>query len=135
MRISSVLRTLLGLLSIAHGLSHAVLPLRGAGPPLFPDTDWMPVVLYATAMIGFVIAGLGVLGIRPMDRGISYAMALAAAYSFVGITRLGHADLWFGAWFDIVLFPIAIWRGYAGWFPRHEGPRRDRSLAQPSVWP
>lgn len=38
-----------------------MLPLRGAGAPVFPDTDWTPVALYLVAMVGFVAAGLGVL--------------------------------------------------------------------------
>jgi hypothetical protein len=118
MRLATTLRVLFGLLLILHGLSQAVLPLRGAGAPVFPDTDWMPVVLYAIATIGFVIAGLGVLGVRPMDRAISETMVLASIYSLVGLWRLGHADLWAGAVLDLVLVAVGLWRGFAGWFPR-----------------
>lgn len=118
MAIRRGLRVLFGLLLIAHGVSHAVLPLRGSGAPLFPDTDWTPMILYCVAMIGFVTAGLGVLGVRPMDRMISESMILASIYSLVGMLRLGHSDLWLGAAFDIVLVPVAVWRGYTGWFPR-----------------
>ena len=49
---------ILGWLVIAHGLSHAVLPMRGSLAPLLYG-DWMPVALFGVSTVGFVAAGLG----------------------------------------------------------------------------
>jgi hypothetical protein len=55
---SLALVRVLGWLVIAHGVSHAVLPLRGSIEPAVLLDDWTPVVLYGAAMIGCVGAGL-----------------------------------------------------------------------------
>jgi uncharacterized protein YndB with AHSA1/START domain len=105
----------LGWIAIAHGLSQAVLPLRGSLAPAYDINDWMPFVLYAVSMVGFVAAGLGLLGLRPMTVAISPLLVLSSALSLVAIQRLGHADLWFGGMLDVVFFVLGLWRGYAGW--------------------
>ena len=105
---------ILGWLVIAHGLSHAVLPLRGSlAPTLYGD--WMPIALYSVAVIGFVAAGLGLLGLKPLDRVISPLLVLASGWSLVAIVCLGDSTLWFGAFCDLALIPIALWRAVAGW--------------------
>lgn len=113
----------LGWLVIAHGLSHAVLPLRGSMTPAFLIGDWVPVGLYMIGMVGFVAAGLGMLGLRPLDRAISPVLVVASGFSLVAITRLGDPGLWFGGAFDIVLMLVGLWRAYGGWpvHPSH-GP-------------
>ena len=68
---SLALVRVLGWLVIAHGVSHAVLPLRGSLAPAMLIDDWIPAGLYAVGMVGFVAAGLGLLGLRPLDRAIS----------------------------------------------------------------
>ena len=105
----------LGWIAIAHGLSHAVLPLRGSLAPAYEVNDWTPLVLYTVSMVGFVAAGLGLLGLRPFTPAISPSMVLASALSLVAIQRLGHADLWIGGTFDVAFFFLGLWRGYAGW--------------------
>ena len=113
---------ILGWLVIAHGLSHAVLPLRGSlAPTLYGD--WMPIALYSVAVIGFVAAGLGLLGLKPLDRVISPLLVLASGWSLVAIVCLGDTTLWFGALCDLALIPIALWRAVAGW-PAHPSHRR-----------
>ena len=113
---------ILGWLVIAHGLSHAVLPMRGSlAPTLYGD--WMPIPLYSVAVIGFVAAGLGLLGVKPFERAISPLLVLASAWSLVAIACLGDTTLWFGALSDAALIPIAIWRAIAGW-PAHPSHRR-----------
>jgi hypothetical protein len=107
----------LGWLVIAHALSHAVLPLRGSLAPALID-DWVPAGLYAIAMIGFSAAGLGLLGLRPLDRAISPLLVAASALSLVAIVRLGDPGLRFGAACDIALLLTGLWRSYAGW-PAH----------------
>jgi hypothetical protein len=108
----------LGWLVIAHGLSHAVLPLRGSIGPASLVDDWTPVVLYAVGMMGFVAAGLGLLGLRPLDRAISPLLVLASGLSLVAIVRFQDPSLWFGAASDVVLLLIGLWRAYGGW-PQH----------------
>jgi azurin len=113
---------ILGWFVIAHGLSHAVLPMRGSlAPTLYGD--WMPIALYSVAVIGFVAAGLGLLGLKPLDRAISPLLVLASGWSLVAIVCLGDDTLWFGALCDLALIPIALWRAVAGW-PAHPSHRR-----------
>src|SRR5688572_1999303 len=49
------LRPALALVVIAHGLAHAVLPMRGSMDP----GNHVPVILYAVAVLGFTTAGVG----------------------------------------------------------------------------
>ena len=109
---------MLGWLVIAHGLSHAVLPLRGSLAPMLSIDDWTPVGLYGVGMVGFVAAGLGLLGLRPLDRAISPLLVLASGLSLVAIVRFADPSLWFGAAGDVVLLAVGLWRAYGGW-PAH----------------
>lgn len=105
----------LGWLVIAHGLSHAVLPLRGSlGPAVMVD-DWVPAALYAIGMVAFVAAGLGILGLRPLDRAISPLLVLASGLSLVALARFADPSLWFGAATDVGLLVVGLWRAYGGW--------------------
>ena len=108
----------LGWLVLAHGLSHAVLPLRGSIAPAVLVGDWIPVGLYTIAMVGFFAAGLGVLGYKPLDRAISPILVLASGLSLVAIVRFGDPALWFGAASDAVFLVLGLWRAHAGW-PAH----------------
>ena len=108
----------LGWLVIAHGLSHAVLPLRGSIEPALLIGDWTPVVLYAVAMVGFVAAGLGLLGLRPLDVAISPVLVLASGLSLIAIVRFADPTLWFGGACDVILLSLGLWRAYGGW-PQH----------------
>jgi hypothetical protein len=105
-------------LVVAHGLSHAVLPLRGSLGPTIAIDDWIPVGLYAVGMVGFVTAGLGILGVKPLDRAISPLLVLSSGLSLVAIVRFADPTLWFGALFDVILLFIGLWRAYGGW-PEH----------------
>ena len=113
---------ILGWLVIAHGLSHAVLPMRGFLEPLLRE-DWMRIALYGVSMVGFVGAGLGLLGLRPLDRVISPLLMLSSAWSLVAIFSLGDRGLWFGAACDVALLLVGLWRAFAGW-PAHPAHRR-----------
>jgi uncharacterized protein YndB with AHSA1/START domain len=108
----------LGWLVILHALSHAVLPLRGSLAPAMLIDDWVPAGLYTIAMVGFSAAGLGLLGLRPLDRAISPLLVVASALSLVAIGRLGDPTLTFGAVCDIALLLVGLWRARAGW-PAH----------------
>ena len=108
---------ILGWVVIAHGLSHAVLPMRGSLAPLVAG-DWIPVALYSLSMVGFVAAGLGVLGLRPLDRAISPLLVLASGLSLVALVALNDSRLWIGAVGDAAFLLIGLWRAFAGW-PTH----------------
>lgn len=109
---------ILGWLVIAHGLSHAVLPMRGSLAPTMAIDDWTPAILYAIGMVGFVAGGMGLLGLRPLDRAVSPLLVLASGLSLVAIIRMGDPNLWFGAICDAVLLLVGLWRAYGGW-PAH----------------
>jgi hypothetical protein len=108
----------LGWLVVAHGLSHAVLPLRGSIASAVLINDWIPVGLYAIGMVGFVAAGLGILGYKPLDRAISPVLVIASGLSLVAIVRFADPALWFGGAVDALLLGVGLWRAYAGW-PTH----------------
>lgn len=97
------LRPAIALIVIAHGLAHSVLPLRGWMQPDMFDWNFMPMLLYAVAMLGFTVAGLGLLGISPFRAAVRPCLVLASAYSLVAIFAAGQGDLWWGAVLDGVL--------------------------------
>ena len=107
-----VFRPALGLLVIAHGLAHAVLPLRGWIDPSTLPQNFMPFILYAVAVAGFTTAGLGILGVRPFTAVARPALVLASAYSLVAIWVAGLSDLWWGAGLDPVLFVLGVTGAY-----------------------
>jgi azurin len=113
-----MLTRILGWLVIAHGLSHAVLPMRGSLGVMQWRDDGMPVALYGVSMIGFVAAGLGMLGRRPFDRAISPLLVVASGWSFVAILVLEDPGLRVGAVCDVALLLVGLWRAFAGW-PAH----------------
>ena len=113
---------ILGWLVIAHGLSHAVLPMRGSLVP-FLEGDWIPVALYSISMSGFAAAGLGLLGQRPFNLVISPLLVLASGYSLIAMFVLGDRGLWFGAACDVALLLVGLWRAFAGW-PAHPSHHR-----------
>ena len=78
---------------IVRGLLHAVLPMRGSSAPTLAIDDWTPVGLYGVGMVGFLTAGLGLLGLRPFDRAINPLLALASELSLVAISRLADPSL------------------------------------------
>lgn len=104
------LRRAFALLVIAHGLAHAVLPLRGWMDPGMFAHDFMPLVLYGVAVMGFTIAGIGLLGVTPFTSVVRPAVVLASGYSLVAIWTFGAGDLWWGAALDVVL----LFTGFAG---------------------
>lgn len=102
------LRPAFGVFLIAHGLAHAVLPLRGWMDPKMLAHDFVPLILYGVAVLGFVIAGLGVLNIRPFTLVVRPTLVLAAAYSLIAISRMGAGSLWWGASVDVALLLIGL---------------------------
>jgi len=92
-RVRKVVRLFIGLGLIAHGLGHAVLPLRGAGVlERYEVTRIIMTVAWSVALVGFAATGLGILGVRglrgiwPLLFGFSILASLVAIFGF----RRGH---------------------------------------------
>jgi hypothetical protein len=85
--LQSILRILLGMALILHGLASAVIPLRGADA--IAAGRWNPLITIACviAVIGFVAAGLGVLRVVPFDR---WRVPLALGASLSGLAAQTH---------------------------------------------
>lgn len=101
-------RPVLGCLVIAHGLAHAVLPLRGWMDPARLAFDFSALLFYSTIVIGFTVAGLGLFGIRWLEPATRPALVLASVYSLVSLSVMGTGGLWWGRSLDVVLFVIGI---------------------------
>ena len=61
----SISATVLGTVLVFHGLANSVLPMRGIDT-IGPGVS-IPAItlLYVAAIVGFIAAGFGVLGVRP----------------------------------------------------------------------
>jgi len=96
-------RIALGTALLLHGLGNAVLPLRGVDQ-LGPGR-WSAgiVLLYEFAILGFIAAGLGVLGIRMPKRVVTGLAMVSGAASLIGWFELGQRDLWLGGMLSVVL--------------------------------
>lgn len=119
------IRPVFAMLVFIHGLAHAVLPLRGWMDPARLSSDFMPVILYGVAVLGFTTSGLGVLGLRPFTSVMRPAMVLASAYSLVAISVFGQGGLWWGAALDVVLLLTAFTGAYR-YLPSRPAPVPSR---------
>ena len=106
------LRPALGLLVIAHGLAHAVMPMRGWMDPATLAVDFTPFLLYGIAVTGFTLAGLGLLGIRRLDPLLRPALVLASAYSLISLSIMGDGGLWWGRALDVILLLTGLSGAY-----------------------
>ena len=102
------LRPAAALVVIAHGLAHAVLPLRGWMQPDLLQNDAMPAILYAVAVLGFITAGIGLFGVKPFTAVVRPFLVLASAYSLIAIFTFGAGDLWWGAAVDVGLLLVGL---------------------------
>lgn len=105
-------RPAFGVFVIAHGLAHAVLPLRGWMDPARPSLDVMLFILYSVAVLGFTIAGLGVLNIRPFTSLMRPVMVVASAYSLIAIGVSGQTGMFWGAAVDVTLLLTGLTAAY-----------------------
>src|SRR5688572_3129218 len=112
-------RRLLAILVIAHGLAHAVLPLRGSMEPDTFERNFMPVILYGVAVLGFTTAGIGLFGVRPFTAVVRPFLVVASTYSLVAIVTAGQGELWWGPSLDVALLLL----GLTGFYKRlPQGP-------------
>jgi hypothetical protein len=118
------LRPAFAVLVIAHGLAHSVLPLSGWMDPAGFGRDFMPLILYGTAVLGFTTAGIGLLGVTPFTRLVRPLLVIASAYSLVAISRVGQGDLWWGVAVDVIL----LFTGLSGVY-RYLPPPRPHTPA------
>ena len=105
-------RQAFALLVIAHGLAHAMSPMRDWMRPDTLATDFMPMILYGTAVVGFCSAGIGLLGVRPFTAATRPLLVLASAYSLVALALMGQGELWPGATVDVALLLTGLTGAY-----------------------
>jgi len=86
--------------------------MRGWMNPQTLATDFMPVILYGVAVLGYSAAGIGLLGVRPFTSAIRPLLVVASGYSLVSLWRMGHADLWWGAAVGAALFLVGLTGAY-----------------------
>jgi hypothetical protein len=124
-------RMALGIALVLHGLANAVFPLRGLGA-LSPGEWSLPMaILVAVAIVGFVAAGLGVLGVRPLTRVVLETVFAAGAASLVAHALLGDGDLWTGVVLTVTL-PLVTAR-WAWLTATRPIPARSRWCVVPDV--
>jgi hypothetical protein len=98
------LGALIGFGLVLHGLAHAVLPMRVAEGVA---ADGMT-VLYVLAMVGFVTAGLGLLGVAPLGRTVVPGAVLAGVCGLMLQVRFFDAGLWPGVVLSTILPVFAV---------------------------
>ena len=102
-------RIALGFALVLHGLANAVVPLRGADQILPGVWSASVIALYEVAILGFVAAGLGILGVRPLTRFVARASIAGGIASLPAWFALGHSDLWPGLLLSALLPALAVW--------------------------
>jgi hypothetical protein len=97
-------RPAFALFVMAHALAHVLMPWQEFFLPANLASDAGPPILIGVAVLGFMIAGVGLLGVRPFTFMIRPAMVLASAYSLIAIWRMGSGEFWWGAPVGFALF-------------------------------
>lgn len=122
----SLLRPAFGVLLIAHSLAHFQLPLADWMEPVTMRNDFVPLVLFGVAVIGFFVAGLAMFGVRVFEAPARPLLVLASAYSLVAIYVIGSEGMMAGATVDVALFLI----GLSGVYQRLPRPTSSPSTHQ-----
>jgi hypothetical protein len=97
-------RTIIGWLFIVHGMAHSALGLWSSslGPP------WLVTPLWWVAQVGFVAAGLGLIGIDGLRR-VWAPLALAAGLSSIALLSIyGHIALMTGLVIDLLVIVLGL---------------------------
>ena len=124
----TLLRIVLGVLLVAHGLVH-LLWFAPHDDPTWPfrlDRSWLApeptrkpiaIVLVALAVVGFALLGLAVGGV-PGLTSIWPALAVAAALaSLAALVVFFDRQLWWGVVIDVAILVVALW--HPAWTDRH----------------
>lgn len=101
-------RPAFGLLLIAHSLAHFRLSLDEWMDPVTMHNDFVPLVLFGVAVIGFMVAGVAMLGVRVLETPSRPLLVLASAYSLVAIYVIGGSGVTWGVALDLAFFLIAV---------------------------
>jgi hypothetical protein len=109
---------------VVHGFGHAVFPLRGAGN----DANWpiakvLIALAWIVAMIGFVAAGCGLAGARPLRAFWRPFTAIAIAASVVAFAVMRRLDLLPGLAFDALAL-----RAFYAWSNEADPARVGRAV-------
>ena len=119
----SAMRWALGLALVAHGLGNAVLPLRGVDAGPWAAGSAAIALLYIAAIVGFVAAGAGVLGVDIFGRHRAPVLATVAAIcSLAAEAMLLAPDLWPGVVLDVTL-PVLTYAYTSALQPYFDRPR------------
>ena len=103
-------RIAIGLLLVLHGLAHAGAGMWAVGRA----PTWFVTLLWAVAMVGFMAAGFGLLGVRPLLRGWPWTMLVAAASSLFLLAIVRHEAVLAGVVLDVAVVLLALrWAGPA----------------------
>lgn len=95
---------LAGLLLVLHGLAHSVFPVRGVTARMSNVLEQGGVTLaWIVALVGFIAAGLGLLGARPYRRAWRPLALVAAVASLVALALAWEPDLLVGAVLDVII--------------------------------
>ena len=118
-------RALVGTLFVLHGLAHAGAGMWAAdrGPA------WVVTPLWAVAMVGFVAAGFGLLGVPLLRRRWEQIAAAAAVSSVMLLGLFGSLPLMLGLAIDVAVLVAGLRWGEVVTRTRVEPPRR-RALAR-----
>jgi hypothetical protein len=112
------LRPAFALFVLAHAAAHLLSRWQGFLSPESLANDPAPPFLIGIAVLGFAIAGAGLLGVKWCQPLIGAALVLASAYSLIAIGRMGAGNLWWGVPVDLALFLI----GVTGTYPKAHAP-------------
>jgi hypothetical protein len=111
---------------VLHGLGHAVLPMRATEVPAPGALPPATTLFYVVAMVGFVAAGLGILGVRPLSRAV---IPIVAAAGFAGLAAqlaAAQAGFWPGVVLSLTLPILAVL--YDAVVARDAQPTRHRPV-------
>ena len=115
-----VVRTVFGLLLVAHGLIHLLWFVPNEDPkwPFRSDRSWLPeasrrpvvVALVGLVVVGFVLLGLAVWGVPGLASVWPWLTVAAAAASLAVLVAFWDRQLVLGVVIDVALIVVALWR-------------------------
>jgi len=115
-----MLRTLLGLFLILHGLAHALpgMPTDAGDSSLLfwlgvdaSATRAVGTLLWAIALVGFVAAGLGAWGVKGLRPNLAAVAGMAATASLALFLLYWQPFLWLAVLIDIAIIAVALRAG------------------------
>ncbi len=119
-------RTIIGWLFILHGLAHSALGLWASSL----GTPWLVTPLWWLAQVGFVAAGLGLVGINGLRR-VWAPLALVAGLSSIALLSMyGHVALMVGLVIDVLVIVLGL-----QWGERSALERLRRLSSPPDLHP